>query len=216
MSTQFEAINSLEFPQLTFLKTHLEGHAGFIAGGCFKNIFEKNKIKDIDMFFKSQEHFDAAVRFFTDNSEYESVYETNSVMAFRHHDSELIVECVKSRFGDVPTILNMFDFTVTKFALVSDSAKPTGLEILLDDVEPPESHSAIYHPKFFEHLVLRRAVIDDNLLLPFSTFNRALRYAKYGYTLCKDSRLKLIDAMKITELPEDLDEAFASLYEGID
>ena len=55
MSVQLEEINALEFLQLTFLKTHLEGYKGFIAGGCFKNLFENARIKDVDMFFANQD-----------------------------------------------------------------------------------------------------------------------------------------------------------------
>ena len=37
--------------KVRFLDIYMEGHRGFIAGGCFKNIFNNEKIKDIDMFF---------------------------------------------------------------------------------------------------------------------------------------------------------------------
>ena len=33
------------------------GHKGYIAGGCFKNIFNGEKIKDIDIFFDDEEEF---------------------------------------------------------------------------------------------------------------------------------------------------------------
>lgn len=41
-----------EFYNLAFLDNFMIGHKGFIAGGCFKNIFYKEKIKDIDVFLK--------------------------------------------------------------------------------------------------------------------------------------------------------------------
>ena len=34
------------------LDKFMSGHNGFIAGGCFKNLFNHEKIKDIDVFFK--------------------------------------------------------------------------------------------------------------------------------------------------------------------
>ena len=40
------------------LKKYLKGIDGFISGGCFKNVFKHQKIRDIDIFFKNQEDFD--------------------------------------------------------------------------------------------------------------------------------------------------------------
>ena len=42
------------------LDKFMSGHNGFIAGGCFKNLFNHEKIKDIDVFFKTQDDFTAA------------------------------------------------------------------------------------------------------------------------------------------------------------
>ena len=40
---------------LNFLDKFMMGHKGYIAGGCFKNIFNGEKIKDIDIFFDNEE-----------------------------------------------------------------------------------------------------------------------------------------------------------------
>ena len=37
---------------LNWLDEFMIGHHGFICGGCFKNIFNKEKVKDLDIFFK--------------------------------------------------------------------------------------------------------------------------------------------------------------------
>lgn len=39
-----------EFFKLSFLKRFLLGTNGIIAGGCFKNIFNGERVKDIDIF----------------------------------------------------------------------------------------------------------------------------------------------------------------------
>ena len=39
------------FHMLNFLDKFMMGHKGYIAGGCFKNIFNGEKIKDIDIYF---------------------------------------------------------------------------------------------------------------------------------------------------------------------
>ena len=38
------------FYMLNFLDKFMMGHKGYIAGGCFKNIFNGEKIKDIDIY----------------------------------------------------------------------------------------------------------------------------------------------------------------------
>lgn len=40
------------FWQIRWLDKYMEGHEGFIAGGCFKNILSGERVKDIDIFFE--------------------------------------------------------------------------------------------------------------------------------------------------------------------
>lgn len=40
------------FMVLNWLDYYMVGHKGFIAGGCFKNIFCNEKVKDIDIFLR--------------------------------------------------------------------------------------------------------------------------------------------------------------------
>ena len=49
------------FQVLNWLDEFLIGHGGFICGGCFKNIFNKEKIKDIDMFFLTRSDWEGAI-----------------------------------------------------------------------------------------------------------------------------------------------------------
>ena len=47
-------IKSMEqMPELECLKQYLVGHNGYIAGGCFKDIFTGKQPKDIDIFFRN-------------------------------------------------------------------------------------------------------------------------------------------------------------------
>lgn len=54
------------FWQIRWLDKYMEGHKGFIAGGCFKNILSEEKVKDIDVFFESESDFQEAVNLFND------------------------------------------------------------------------------------------------------------------------------------------------------
>ena len=49
---------------LNWLDEFMIGHKGFICGGCFKNIFNKEKVKDLDIFFEKESDFDEAVEYF--------------------------------------------------------------------------------------------------------------------------------------------------------
>lgn len=39
---------------LNWLDKFMDGHKGFICGGCFKNIFNQEKVKDLDIFFQNE------------------------------------------------------------------------------------------------------------------------------------------------------------------
>ena len=51
------------FWQIRWLDKYMEGHKGFIAGGCFKNILSGEKVKDIDIFFESESNLKEKVIF---------------------------------------------------------------------------------------------------------------------------------------------------------
>ena len=57
------------FWQIRWLDKYMEGHKGFIAGGCFKNILSGERVKDIDIFFESEDDFQEAVDLFNDEKQ---------------------------------------------------------------------------------------------------------------------------------------------------
>lgn len=52
------------FYKVRWLEKYLFGHSGFIAGGCFKNLFSDEKLKDIDVFFRNETDYVKAEMFF--------------------------------------------------------------------------------------------------------------------------------------------------------
>lgn len=102
--------------KVRFLDVYMEGHKGFIAGGCFKNIFNNEKIKDIDMFFECEKDFDEAEECFSENEEYVFSYENKNTKAFKNKKTNIRVELVRNTFGTPEELLNKFDFSITKFA----------------------------------------------------------------------------------------------------
>ena len=76
------------------------------------------------------------------------------------------------------------------------------------------SESRLRTQQFFEHLHLKRIVIDKDIPFPMSTFERMLRYAKYGYFPCKETKMKIINALR--DLTDEQVELSESLYDGMD
>lgn len=223
---------------LNWLDEFMTGHKGFICGGCFKNIFNHEKVKDLDIFFKSKADFEDAVQYFDSQSMgyegndkgreiYQFYYENSNVKAYKHIEKGITIELCCKIFGTAEEILNNFDFTVTKFSYYKEEIEDeTGAEydetstVLNADTggyEKPQTHieyKILHDDKFFEHLHLKRLVTDNKIPYPMSTFERMLRYAKYGYFPCKETKLKIIKTLR--ELSEKQVELSESLYDGMD
>ena len=197
------------FPQIKFLKKFLIGHPGIIAGGCFKSIFTGKKVHDVDMFFRSIVDYTKAIMYFEEHKdEYSKSYNNLNVQSFIHNKSGIRIECIKKIFGTPEEIIGQFDFTITKFAY-EIQAEPIG-EDLFD-----YSDNIIYHPQFFEHITMKRLVVDDLMPFPVSTFNRTYKYAKDGFFPCRETKMKIITA--IHDLSAILDKDLSkAMYEGLD
>lgn len=199
MDSNYQIILPAQQYKLRFLDRFMEHHKGYIAGGCFKNLFSGSKIKDIDIFFNTSEDFQEAISFYRANTEWEFVYEIQDrVISFKDKKSGIRVELIATYFDSPKAMLNRFDFTITKFAYVKDEG--TG------------EFKAIVHNKFFEHLMTKKLVIDNNIPHPVSTFNRMLRYVSYGFKPCTNTKKRLLEEMQILStiiIPNDF-------YAGID
>lgn len=219
------------FWMLSWLDEYMAGHKGFICGGCFKNIFNKENVKDLDIFFEKASDFDDAVQYFDSQTpgyegddkrdeKYYFHYENDNVKAYKHMETGIVVELCCKIFGTPKEILDNFDFTVTKFAYYKAEIEDEISEI--DDpfaavAEKPETHieyRILMDDKFFEHLHLKRLVTDNNIPYPMSTFERMLRYAKYGYFPCKETKLRIVETLR--ELTDEQVYTSESLYDGMD
>ena len=194
------------FTILKSLDQYMIGHKGFIAGGVFKNIFNKEKFKDVDIFFYKQSDYEEAVKYYTEKDDYTEAYKNDRVVAFYNKQTSVTVELIKFAFGTVDEILKMFDFTIVKFAYYKEETE--------DSVE----WKVTYHKQFFEHLHLRRLVIDqkfDEISRIANTYNRMFRYGKYGYFPCRETKVKVVQALRL--LPDFTDDMLSQdLYFGFD
>lgn len=194
------------FPKIRFLDIYMAGHNGFIAGGCFKQILTGQKIKDIDIFFNQQIDHAAAVVYFANHEDYISSYDNEKVVAYKNTKTNLRIELVKGSFGGVEEMLKRFDFSITKFAYYRETTKDE------DTGEKTTEFFCKFHTDYFEHLVCKKLVLESEILFPVSTFERSLRYIKYGYGLCRESKQNLLTALK----DADISDLSNSLYNGID
>ena len=200
------------------LDKFMVNHKGFIAGGCFKNLFNGERVKDVDVFFRDRTDFQCAVANLNSligRDDFEPLYNSQNVNAYRHKKSGVTVELVQSIFGTPEEIISQFDFTVTKFAYYKELVEePDPFELEDETDESVWEYKAVYHPQFFEHLHLKRLIIDDQIPKPMSTFNRVLRYRKYGFVPCVETKQKLINALR--NLPESEVIVPSNFYEGFD
>ena len=210
--------SALEVNGIAWLEKFISFHDGFIAGGCFKNIFSNQTVKDIDIFFRNSVDYDNAVDYCQRHggseeestvNEYKFVYENDKCICYRHIPTGIKIELINSIFGEPVDILKQFDFTISKYAYYNKKINSGPFD---DDDEVKYEITCVYHQDFFEHLTQKKLVIDDKIPFPVSTFERVLRYTSYGYNLCKESRKKLIIALNQIEKIEN--EQFSDSFYG--
>ena len=198
------------------LDNYMAGHNGFIAGGCFKDIFSNKPFKDLDIFFNKEADFNEANEYYSNNEEeWYFYYENDKAKSFVNRNSKVRIELIRSTFGTPEEILSKFDFSITKFAYYKEeSEKQEELEGL--KLATVITYKCMFHEDFFEHLMTKKLVLEKEIGYPISTFERVLRYTQYGYGLCRESKLNLLNAIRkyqSTNLDEDLSK---SLYWSFD
>ena len=168
-----------DFEQLFFLRKYLVGHNGFIAGGCFKDIFTNKEVRDIDIFFRSSEDASAAVVAYETNTEYRLLYENRNATGFTEIATGRTIELVRARFGLPVDVLSQFDFSICKFSMQ--------LELWHDKLltNPKEIYECTYSTEFFTDLARGRLNFDGDILHAGFTLERTIKYAKYGFKIDK-------------------------------
>ena len=210
---EFKIAETWDFMRVKQLEKYLRHHKGFIAGGIFKNIFNKERYKDVDIFFHNKEDWEEAVKYYSESEDYYFYYENEKVKAFKDVKTNITIECINTVFDTPKEIISGFDFTITQFALYKETifTDPT-------ETETRTVYKVVYHEDFFTHLHLKRLVIDGlTRELPhiISTFNRCFKYGKYGYFPCRGTKLRIIGALRNIS-DEEMMQLDGSLYDGFD
>lgn len=204
----FKEDSATNFQKVIFYgMKYLSGHKGYIAGGCFKNIFNGDKVKDIDIFFECESDFSQALRNFESNERFQNIYENENAVGFKDVENDLLIDLVRSSFGKPKEMIDSFDFTITKFAMYS---------LDLERISQLDNLQVIYHEDFFTHLTLKRLVVDKGMDFPLNTYIRMIRYIGYGYSPCRETNEKIIRSINSLELPSDRVDLFTGFYNGRD
>lgn len=186
---------------------------GYVAGGCFKNIFNWEAPRDIDVYFETQQQFDNALQLVSTNTSYEKCYSNDNVEAFffTYKEKKYVVELVKKFFCTPKELLDKFDFSICKFAVYMKKVK---IENNQNNEALDEEYKLyeLYDPDFFEHLYLKKLVTDDNIVLPANTFTRMIKYIRYGYLPCMETKKKIVEGLRKTN--DELTNT--SFYDGMD
>ena len=194
------------FFKLRRLDKYMEGHKGFLAGGVFKNVFNNEKVRDVDVFFEKEEDFkECLVKFEKDVDNYQPFYKNDNCVAFKNIKTKVVVELVKVRFLPHEELINMFDFSIVRACYYKEENEEGGI-----------NYKFKYIDRFFEDLHQKKLVIDidfRNIPLPINTFERTYKYQRYGYGLCRESKIKLLEAIRL--LQGDIDVS-NQLYMGLD
>ena len=144
MSEHIKSESAFDFFQVLKYQKYIIGINGYIAGGCFKNIFNDEKVKDIDIFFRKKEDFHKAKKLYDDEKSYKLIYTNKNAVGYIDTSNGLKIDLVRSRFSDPVKMIDGFDFTITKFALHSEI---TGYD---EDDEPEWETKVSFHEDFFK------------------------------------------------------------------
>jgi hypothetical protein len=201
----FEVRNTIDFKPVWYLKDIIrETACGYIAGGCFKDIFSGKTPKDYDIFFYNEHDYNTTLYCVDNDAKWRKKYSNDKVQAF-YNDDGITIELNHSIFGKPQKVMKEFDFVLD--------------QVSYTESETEGQYELIYHKNFFEDLQMKRLTITK-VSYPLSTFNRALRYTGYGYNLCLDSKIELAKHIMAFDMPktdDDIEKAIGGgLYNGRD
>ena len=124
-SSKFQESTEAQLPKLKVLNKFLEFIPGYIAGGCFKNIFFDEPIKDVDIFFKNTTDAEIANSLCDTSPNYEELWQTSQTITYKYKPSGDTVQLITSFFGNPDEVVSNFDFTITKAYYIYNSSSNT-------------------------------------------------------------------------------------------
>lgn len=166
----------------------------FVAGGALTSVFTGCKINDVDLYFKSREAFEEAIR-----DAYEDglwcVDISKRAVTFAH-DNSIVQMMHFDWFTDAHAIFDAFDFTCCMGAYDVDAEA-----FVLDE-------------RFLKHASQRHLSFHSGTRFPFGSLLRVLKYQARGYTIGKSDLIRIALCCNEATIAswEDLQDAVGGQY----
>lgn len=155
----------------------------WIAGGAVRNYFMSvNEKTDYDLFFPNIVHYNKAKAFFS-TLESEIVFENENGMKVIYKDHQF--DLIKHFFATPEATINMFDFTVSMFAV---------------------DYEKVYHGETSFMDLAKRQLMLNAIPFPASTLKRSYRYYNKGFKMCVGEMKKLVKAIQSMEFVEEKEQ----------
>ena len=150
---------------------------GYIAGGCFKDIFTNKTPNDYDIYFKTEEDYTKTFDYLYANKNFTFKESTSNSSKFIDNETNAILNLVNIFYGDINSVLDKFDFTITKIAYDGEH---------------------IYCIEwFYEDLNSKLLCIENQkLLYPIQTLRRMFKYSRYGYNVETESFITILNQIR--------------------
>lgn len=182
----------------TMVLMKLEELGAFIGGGCFLSIIEGREIKDVDIFFRSEEDSERLISWFDGKLLIEeTLYNNPTAMMVKLVGLEAPINIVKKRFfHSIQAMFDDFDFTCTMIGFDCESGEMR--------MGAGFGRSVAEKVLYFNHLNK----------YPLTSLKRVLKYQNRGYTI-PDNEMELI-GMAIADLKiksgEDFVQQVGKMY----
>lgn len=184
----------------------LQEFNGFaIAGGCIRDMFVGEKIKDYDMFFDSEESalkveawFDSMVA----NNKATKMPSNDRLVNYRYKDKWF--QLIKSNYWQINSsaLIDDFDFTICQAMVRKNSDGPGIFSQLLgkqpNTITIGEIPLAMTVGEYFFEDCLSKHLRINKILFPYNTLERMQKYIKKGYTACRGTISMIGDSFKTT------------------
>jgi hypothetical protein len=167
--------------QIVTLLSKTKYDSAFVAGGAVRAIYNKEPIRDLDIFSHNRDTFNSAKGILLEQK-FIQLFENPTLTKFVKYTDEkkveLEIDLVAPRVGEhlltvgpPESVIAHFDFTVSRAAITSEN-------------------TALVDENFETHCKEKKLSIA-HIVCPLSTVQRIGKYVSKGYTICTKEIVKL-------------------------
>jgi hypothetical protein len=188
--------------------TGLQFSAGsFLAGGFLTSIFTGAEIKDIDIFFESEDAMTKFMLLNLNKDQLANLISTDNAVTYRitlSPEKSYTIQLITRIYGTPQQIIDQFDFTVCMCAYT-----------------PQDDGKFIMNPNFILHLAERTLCFNGKAKYPIATLVRTKKYIEKGYSLAPIEYVKLalainnLDLKDWTTVREQLEGIDLALFQSL-